>query len=38
MKVVGWRGPREPSVAKSAAQGIGIDVGDGRLYLDSSVK
>ena len=38
MKVVGRRRLGEPSVAKGAAQGIRIEVSDGRLHLDSSVK
>ena len=38
MKVIGRRGARKPSVAKGAAQGVRVDVGDGGLYFDSGVK
>ena len=38
MEVVGRRGANKPSIAKGVAQGVRIEVGEGRLQLDSSVK
>ena len=38
MEVIGRRRPGKPSAAKGAAQGIRVEVGDGRLHLDSSIK
>ena len=38
MEVVGRRGANKPSVAECAAQGVGVEVGEGGFQLDSSVK
>ena len=38
MEVIGRRGANQPSVAEGAAQGVGVEIGEGRFQLDSSVK
>ena len=38
MKVIGRRGANEPGVAEGAAQGVGVEVGEGGFQLDGGVK
>ena len=38
VEVIGRRGANKPGVAEGAAQGVGVEVGEGGFQLDSSVK